>query len=182
MWKSSSVAYINASLSTHTYRATSWHILSIQFLILPLTPAVWHCKPRSLVWFFRDELQMSQQAKIKGRVTAGGMIINRCGVSREHKPLSCSLVLLIKTYSLSLPSDRLLSTCGGRQTCTPGGDLVTRHRGRTAGVLGKIHSSFLDIRNLPVINFSPWDWNLGWMRTSVLEPYCFGGVLLLMQG
>lgn len=59
---------------------------------------------------FRDEQQMNQQAKIKGRVTAGGMIINRCGVSREHKPLSCSLVLLIKTYSLSLPSDCLLCT------------------------------------------------------------------------
>lgn len=45
---------------------------------------------------FRDEQQMNQYAKIKGRVTTGGMIINRCGVSREHKPLCCSLVLLIK--------------------------------------------------------------------------------------
>lgn len=45
---------------------------------------------------FKDELQMNQQAIIKSRVTARGMIINRCGVSMEHKRLSCFLVLLIK--------------------------------------------------------------------------------------
>lgn len=31
------------------------------------------------------------------------MIINRCGVSREQTPLSCFLILLIKTSSLSPP-------------------------------------------------------------------------------
>ena len=147
---------------------------------------------------------MSQQAKIKGKVTAGGMIINRCGVSREHKPLSCSLVLLIKTFSLSLPSDCPLSTCDGRQTCTPWADLVTRHCGHTAGVLGKIYSSCVcyqtrsekeivpsqpieSLRPKKMVNRFPWykqftchqffDWG---MKSGVNLYACVGSILFIV--
>ena len=86
---------------------------------------------------FRDELQMNQQAKIKGRVTAGGMIINRCGVSREHKPLSCSLVLLIKTYSV--PLSRSLSPLTA--CCAPVAD--SRYTvGRPGDVTLRSHSCY----------------------------------------
>ena len=44
---------------------------------------------------------MNQHAKIKGRVTEGGMIINRCGVSMGTQVSKLDLVPLKKTGSLS---------------------------------------------------------------------------------